>query len=196
MGTYYLKTAPTTEPVTLAEAKAQCRVDITEDDGYLDQLIATARRMCEEWASPRLAMITQTWLYVADEFPASDTIELAVGPLQSVTSIKYTDIDGVTTTLASTNYLVDTYSQPGRIRLKTDAAWPSVTLQELNGFVIEFVAGYGSTATAVPEHFRHAMKLMIEHWYENREPVASAGTMREIPFAVNALMASEWIKAG
>ena len=193
---YYLKTAPTTEPVSLAEAKAQCRVDITEDDGYIDQLIATARRMCEEWASPRLAMIAQTWLYVADEFPASDTITLAVFPLQSVTSIKYTDTDGVTTTLASTDYLIDTYSQPGRVRLKTNASWPSVTLQELNGFVIEFVAGYGNTATAVPEHFRHAVKMLVEHWYESREPVASAGMMKEIPFAVNALMASEWTKVG
>lgn len=196
MGTYYLKTAPVTEPISLAEAKAQCRVDITDDDGYLDQLIATARRVCEEWASPRLAMLSQTWLYVADEFPSSDTIELEVGPLQSVTSIKYTDEDGTVATFASTNYLVDTYSKRGRIRLKSSSSWPAVTLREMNGLVVEFVAGYGDTATAVPEHFRHAVKMLVEHWYEAREPVATAGSMKEIPFTVNALMASEWIKVG
>jgi uncharacterized phiE125 gp8 family phage protein len=196
MANYYLQTAPTTEPISLADAKAQCRVDITEDDGYLDNLIAVARRVCEEWSSPRLAMLSQTWLYLADQFPSSDTIELEVAPLQSVTSIKYTDEDGVTTTFASTNYVVDTYSRPGRIRLKSSAAWPAVTLREVNGLVIEFVAGYGNTATAVPEHIRHAVRLLVEHWYENREPVASAGSMKEIPFTVSALMASEWIKVG
>lgn len=194
MGTYHIKTQPTTEPISLAEAKAQCRVDITEDDGYLDGLIATARRICEEWSSPRLAMLTQTWLYVADDFPGSDTLELEVGPLQSVTSIKYTDASGVTATFASTNYLVDTYT--GRVRLKSNASWPSVTLRELNGVVVEFVAGYGDTGTAVPEHFRHAVKMLVGHWYEMREPVATAGSAKEIPFAVSSLMASNWIKVG
>ena len=37
-------TAPTSEPITLAEAKAQCRVDGTDEDTLITSLIGAARQ--------------------------------------------------------------------------------------------------------------------------------------------------------
>lgn len=182
--------APTVEPVTVAEAKLHLRVDIATDDTLIGLLITAARQTLELMARPQLAMITQTWKYIADQWPSGDTVELRPWPLQSVASIKYTDDDGVTTTWASTNYLVDTYSEPGRVRLKSDASWPSTTLQELNGLAIQFVAGFGASGSAVPAPLRQAMLILVGHWYENRELALTTGAMAsEIPFTVRALMA-------
>ena len=115
-----LITAPTVEPVSLAEAKAHLRIDIDDDDTLIGGLITAARSHLENTARPKLAMINQTWEYIADSWPASDTLELRPYPLQSVTSITYTDASAVATVFSAANYVVDTSTQPGRLRLKTD----------------------------------------------------------------------------
>lgn len=184
-----LLTAPTIEPVSLAEAKLHLRVDISTDDTLIETLITAARQHLETLCRPRIAMITQTWQYIADCWPSSDTLELRPWPLQSVSSISYTDEDGMTATFSSANYLVDTSSEPGRIRLKSAASWPTVSLRELNGLVIQFVAGWGADGSTVPAPLRQALLLLVAHWYENREIALVTGAMAsEIPFTVQALV--------
>ena len=183
-----LITAPTVEPVSLAEAKAHLRIDIDDDDTLIGGLITAARSHLEGIARPKLAMITQTWDYIADSFPQGDTFEMRPYPLQSITSIKYTNSAGVEATFSSANYQVDASSQPGRLRLKTAASWPAVTLREMNGLAIRFVAGYGAAGSAVPIQLRQAVLLLVGHWYENREPVLTTGMMvAPLPMTVDAL---------
>lgn len=184
-----LVTAPAAEPVSLAEAKTHCRVDITDDDAYIAALITAARSYLETIARPQLAMITQTWELVLDDWPWGDTVELRPYPLQSVTSVKYTDSAGAETTLSASAYLVDAYGEPGRLRLVSTASWPSVTLRELNGVAIRFVAGFGSAGSAVDMQLRQAILLLVAHWYEIREPVLTTGAQAvDMPFTVMALM--------
>lgn len=178
--------APVIEPVTLAEAKVHCRVDVDEDDTLLASLIAVAREHLERMSRPRVAMTAQRWLHVADEWPTSDTIELRPYPLLSVAEVRYTDDDGVETTIASTEYQVDTYSTPGRLRMLN--GWPSATLAPLNGLQIEFMAGYGEDVLSPPMALRQAVLLLVGHWYENRELALTTGAIpKELPFAVRAL---------
>lgn len=192
-----LATGPTVEPVSVAEAKAHCRVDTTDDDTLLGNLIKGARQYVESICQPRRALISQTWKLVLDRWPVSNTLELGVAPLASVSSVKYTDEDGVETTFSSSNYLVDTYSEPGRLRLKADASWPSVTLQALNGLVVTFTAGYGASSSYVPETFRQAILLLVGNWYENREAQAVSGAVpKALAFAVDALVAPYRMEAG
>lgn len=183
-----LITAPTVEPVSLAEARAHLRIDIDDDDTLISGLITAARSHLEGIARPKLAMINQTWDYIADSFPTGDTFEIRPYPLQSITSIKYTDDDGVEATFSAANYQVDTSRQPGRLRLKSTASWPSVVLREMNGLAIRFVAGYGATGASVPMPLRQAILLLVGHWYENREPVLVTGMMASpLPMTVEAL---------
>lgn len=183
-----LITAPTVEPVSLVEAKAHLRIDIDDDDVLISGLITAARSHLEGIARPKLAMINQTWDYIADTWPSGDTVELRPYPLQSVTSIKYTTSAGVETTFSSASYQVDTYSQPGRLRLKSTASWPGTALREMNGLAIRFVAGYGAAGSAVPVQLRQAILLLVGHWYENREPVLTTGMMAApLPMTVDAL---------
>lgn len=186
-----LVTAPAMEPLTLAQALAQLRIDFADDDWYVGDLI-TAVRQHVETTELSSALISQTWELVLDDWP-SPSLRLPMPPLQSVTSIKYYDEDGNEATYSSANYLVDGDSWPGRLVLKTGSNWPSVTLREINGVVIRFVAGYGDAPEDVPAPITQAMRLILSDLYENREnsPIVQ-GTVQPIalPFAARQLLAS------
>lgn len=183
---HVLVTAPASEPVSLAEAKLHLRVDATDEDTLITALITAARQLVEEetWR----ALVTQTWDYVADEWPAGDSIALPRPPLQSVTSITYIDEDGVTQTMPAADYIVDTYQH--RVVLAEDAEWPSADLYPTAAVRVRYVAGYGA-ASAVPGPIKAAMLLLIGHLFENREAVASGAGVAsaELPLGVRALLA-------
>lgn len=182
-------TAPATAPISQSDAKHHLRVDTTADDNYIDDVIVpTAREYVEEHSLH--ALITQTWALVLDDWPDGDTIELPKPPLQAVNSVQYTDDDGATSTLASSKYVVDTDSTPGRLVLKRDESWPSDTLQEAAAIRIEFDAGFGDNPSDVPAKALAAMYLLIGHWYEHREAVITGTVPREIQFSVDALLAN------
>lgn len=178
-------TAPVNEPVTVLDAKAQSRVDITDDDDLIYAQIVAARELCELQA--RRAFVTQTLAVTLDAWPANGIIELPRPPLQSVTSIKYTDEDGNQSTFASSNYIVDTANN--RVVLKSSATWPSDVLQRVAAILVTFVAGYG-TAADVPTIYKQAILLTIGHWYENREAVVveRGVNIQELPIGVNRLL--------
>lgn len=183
--TLLMITEPSVEPVTLEEAKLHCRVDASEDDDLISGLITSARDWVESFDNR--ALITQTWELILDSFPGSDILKLPLPPLQSVSSIKYINDAGIEATFATTDYTVDWRSEPGRIRLMENESWPSVDLYIWNGVRIRFICGFG-LAASVPERYKQAIKLLVGHWYENREQVMAGVTPSEIPFGVKALL--------
>ena len=181
-------TAPAIEPLTLSETLLHLRVDIADDNSLVSGLISAAREYCE--AAARRTFINTTFDLYLDAWPLYGQFELPNPPLVSVTGVYYTDENGDEAEFSSANYIVDSSSEPGRVRKKSTASWPTTTLQEIRGVRVRFVAGYGSTRSSVPEKYRQAMKLLIGHWYENRETVLAAQgySVLEMPFAVKALL--------
>lgn len=175
-----LTSGPAAEPLTLAEAKAHCRVDGSDDDTLITALIVTARRMAEQ-ATGR-ALVTQSWRYLLDAFPVA-AIDLPQPPLVSVESVKYIASDGTLTTIASTDYTVHTSALLGLVAPAYGMSWPSP--RDVREAVrIEFTAGYGAAA-AVPNDIKQWMLLQICHWYDNRQ---AAGEKRDpLPY-VDALL--------
>lgn len=180
-----LATAPAAEPVSLAEAKAHLRVDVTDDDTYISALIAAARQACEQIA--RRSFVTQTWDLSLTCWPEENYIELPRPPLSSVSSITYVDSGGTTQTMSAGDYVVDTASEPGRVWLGYGKTWPSSTFRPGPAITVRFVAGYGNEA-AVPKQYKQALLLLIGHYYENREEVQVQGAV-----AVQMPKAAEWL---
>ena len=136
-------TPPSTEPITLTEAKLQCRVeaDMTDDDSLITSLVKTAREYCENVQNR--SYITQTIKLTLDDFP--DVIYVPRPPLISVTSIKYIDVNGVQQTLNSSVYKVDTESEPARIVPAFNQCWPAIR-GDINSVEVIVQAGYGGAA--------------------------------------------------
>lgn len=169
MGSLAVVTAPAGEPVTLSEVKLWSRITSTYDDDLLSGLITSARQHFdgrEPWIGR--ALLTQTWDYFLNEFPVWDLC-IPLPPLQSITTLKYTDTVGVQQTLASTEYTVDIKSTPGRVVPAFGKFWPSTQCDTPNAVEIRFVAGYGALAAAVPAEIRSWIKQAAGFLYENRE---------------------------
>lgn len=182
----YLKTPPAAEPITTAEAKDHLRVVTDDEDALVASLVKAARQLVERVTNR--ALVTQTWVLKADCFPT--WFEMPLPPLASVVEITYVDPDGATQTLSSSVYEVDTTSEPGRVRLAYDQDWPS-TRAHPQSVSVEFMCGFGD-AEGVPETLRQAIRLLVGHFYENREAVGM-NAFHELPMAVRTLLAGETI---
>jgi uncharacterized phiE125 gp8 family phage protein len=175
--------APATNPVTLTEAKSQCRVDHTDDDTLIGLLISAATAYLDGYAGVLgRALVTQTWRQDLESF--SDPLRLALGPVASITSVTYYDADNAVQTLAGTVYGLFSDEFGAYLALKPDQTFPSVYSRQ-DAISVTYVAGVADSA--VPAPIKHAILLMVGHWYANREAVAP-GQMYDVPMAVDALI--------
>lgn len=153
----------------------------TTDDPLLSGLIAAARASAE--AETGCALVTQTLDQYFDAFPCWE-IEVAKGPLQSVSAITYVDNDGVTQTLAADQYRVATGDERGRVEPAFGVVWP-VARAQLDAVKVRYIAGFGAAA-AIPQPIKQWMLLQIGHWYANRESVGDS-RLQPLPY-VGALL--------
>lgn len=161
---FQLITAQTDWAISLSEAKDHLNVTSNDYDDYILSLIQGAQKMIEE--SYGLSLTQATYDALIDEFP-TDEIDIWLWPISSVTSVKYTDSDGNTQTVDSSNYATDLYSMPARIVPIGGYSWPTVK-DTVNAVQIRIVTGFASPET-VPADIQLAMKLLIADWYDNRE---------------------------
>lgn len=177
--------APTVEPLDREELKAShLRVSESDDDGYIDTLIAAARLATEKQTAR--SFITQSWKYTTRGFPCSRSFMLEKGPVQSIASVKYYDADNAQQTLSSSLYTLDASLIPNRFILDYGESWPLVYPRS-DAVAVEYVAGYGSAAASIPEDLLHAMRFLVAHWYRQREPINIGNIVSPLP------MTYEWL---
>lgn len=180
-----LVTPPTATPISRAELRTQCRLDVEpSEDALLDSYLAAATSHIERMTGR--ALVTQTWELVLDDF--TDAIQLPRSPIQSVSSITYYDLNGTLQTLNTQAYAVDNVNEPGWIVPVTGQRWPDVA-QGVNNVIIRFVAGYGPPAQ-VPGDLRHAVALLAADWYLTREDTNIGNIVTSMPNGVRALLAN------
>jgi uncharacterized phiE125 gp8 family phage protein len=174
--------APAVEPLSLTDAKLHLRVDISDDDDLITALIKAARRQVE--ALTGRTLITSTFEWRIPRF--ENVFYVPRPPLQSVSSIVYTDDDSTDQTLSTSIYGVHTQMFEGCIYLENEQEWPTDLSDIPFPITVTYVAGYGDAASNVPEDFIHAMRLMIGDWYEHREANLEVST--SVNPAVDALL--------
>lgn len=178
---------PAEEPITLADAKVQCRIpaEVLDEDGLVLDYIKAARELGEGHTGR--GWLTQTWVLTCDDWHEVAVLPMA-GPLQSVSSVKYYDINGTLQTLGPSTYVVDTASVPGRVLLATGQSWPSLQCRESWRIEVTYVVGHTTTAS-IPHGYKAGTRLMVDHLWENRGAVQVGVGISAvaIPFGVDAL---------
>jgi len=189
--------APTSEPLTLAECYAHLRVDAVDSDGRPDDdlitaLITAAREYCENFTGLSLAL--KDYEVRLAEFP--DEIELPHPPFVSL-------LNGITISDETSDnaidedlYTTDDYTYEYAVLYPVNS-WP--TLATGNTVRIRYRAGYGDESEAaghVPTTIKHAMLLLIGHWYGNREAVNVGNIITPFDFAVEALLRPHRVRLG
>ncbi len=177
-----LLTAPAVEPLSLAEAKAFLRVEHGDDDDVIAALISASRIHVE--AQTRRALITQSWRIIIDAWPGDGRQEVRPGPLQELTAARVYDFGNVAHAVDTESFVVDAGSSALAF-----APWALPSPGRFAaGIEFDVVVGYGDAAADVPEPLRHAVRLLIAHWYENRG-LAALGAVTVLPSTVAALIA-------
>jgi len=183
--TLELVDAPATTPITLAEVKAQLRVEHDDDNTLITRLINVAVAYTDVKGALGQAMITQKWGQWVGPNPTVE-VKLILSPVQNVTAVKYYDTDGVLQTDDFNNYQVFGTESYTVISPKTGFSWPT-TQQRSDAIKIEYEIGFGDATTDVPETIRHALMLLIGHWYDNRENT-QMDELSNIPFGYMELL--------
>lgn len=180
-------TPPSEEPITVAQAKAHCRIDIDDDDTYLSGLIAAARSIAETETGRYL--ISQVVEAKYSDWPETGNgIWLPGPPLASVTSVKYYDADGTEQTLSTSVYEADTASEPGQVFLKPGQTWPTLQADKHLPITIRFTAGYADAATLAlsqPQIITGIM-MCVADWYRTRENQLM-GNATKVPYGATTL---------
>jgi len=187
MNNYALKTvtAPTDEPIDSTEAKLHMAIDDSTFDTLINDYIKAARMYIE--ANTNRQICTATYDLILDKFPgASGSICLPKGQLQSITSVKYIDTDGVEQTLAASNYSVTDSREPAILDPAYNKTWPATRLQR-DAVTVRFVCGYGDSSVT-PEGIKQAALMMVGHYFEHREAVAFNSVPSVVPLAVDSLL--------
>jgi uncharacterized phiE125 gp8 family phage protein len=178
--------ADTTLLVSLTSLKKHVAIDATEV--YYDDVLTDMQLAAIEWieSKARLTLRSASFDVFVDELPCgNEPLYLPLWPVTSVTSFAYVDEDGAAQTLATASLQIELLSQPAALYPLADAVWPRTQPDKQRAATIRVVAG-GNAQT--PAMVNHAIKLLVAHWFRNRETVLIGTVSSELSKAVDALI--------
>lgn len=194
------------EPLTVDEARAHCEATRygdsdadPVDDAMFAAWITAAREYCEDFLG--LALVPKQIEFALDAFPATlnrrqQPIEFPVAPVREVVSLGTGDPETTDhETVDENTYVLDVFSVPPALR--SLGSWPSATASPNNVRVRAWV-GYGVDSDGgepVPKVILQAMKLMVGHFYANREDSIDV-SLQSIPNGAMDLMRPRRIRKG
>lgn len=177
--------APTFLPITLAQARAQCRIDsdnTSEDSLFTGVYIPAVTDACEQILCRSIML--QTWQITLDDF--EDEIRLPWPNVLAVSSVQYRDAAGNWQILGTEYYEVDTASAPGRLVRAVNYSWPTL-YDGINVVRITYTAGYSSSVVeatqqaAVPTSVKNWLLLAVATCYAQRESIAAGQNFMDLP---------------
>lgn len=169
------------EPVTLTEAKAQCRMsDDTSEDTFITSLIAPARAYVERVSRFQLVATTRTETFSR----WGDYLEIFRRPIATVDEIIYTDEAG--TEAEYEGFLADVARFPLRIYPAVDDEFPAIA----DGGSITVTYTTGALTSTDEEYLiaKRAILLLIGHWFEFREAAMTGIVSDEIEYSICSML--------
>jgi len=186
-----LITPPAVEPVTVSEVKIYAHIDHSIDDLLIAQWIKSARILAENYQ--RRAYYEQVWELSFDDWPALPFL-IPRPPLVAIDFIEYYETDNTKTTMALTDFLIDTNHEPARLAHAYQVMWPSVILREIDAVRIRYTCGFAAQTTNttttfapdiadIPDNVKDAIYLYCTYRNENR-----SGEIEKVPRAFYDLL--------
>ena len=177
-------TEPTTEPITLDEAKLFSRIDTNADDSLVTMLITAARRFCENYCHIKIAEQTINIIYdYRDLCYNLYYIDLGI-PVNSINSFTYYNTSNEAAIFDENNYFLSSTND----RLILNNGLPSNS-RVYDTVVIEAIAGFET----VPEDIIKGIQSLIAYAYQNREAALDSvnGTFNpqsNVPWSLTAFL--------
>jgi uncharacterized phiE125 gp8 family phage protein len=150
-------------PITVTQAKAFLKVDTTDDDALIGDLIDAAADYFE--ASHGIVCAARTATFTFDTFDVR--LPILRNPVRAITGVSYTDVTGTVQTLAPTQWQVRKHNGVQTVQPALNVAWP--TPEAIDG-AVTVTADIGWTTNAqVPATVRLAAQKLVTAWYQVRD---------------------------
>lgn len=162
MSNHLIQSTAASEFPYLARVKDHLRIDHTDEDQYIQQLIIAAVQLIEQETGKDWR--DKTWVEYWDAFPDDDIkIKLTKQQVTAVSSVKYYDADGTLQTWAAANYhtVLPTNTQAYLVN-DYGVSYPATDDYRPDAVAITY------TTSTTNELFEHAVNLLVAHWYEHR----------------------------
>ncbi|MEH6727888.1 MAG: head-tail connector protein [Hyphomicrobiales bacterium] len=184
-----LVSAPASPIVSLADLKDHCRaVDFDDDDALLQGFELAAVALLDGWGGLLgRCLVSQTWRAGFAGWDALRCMPMPFGDTLSV-AVTYFDADNVEQTVSGTLYSVVETEQGTVVRFTDSFTSPTLYSDRADPVRVAQTCGF-ATSDAVPKPLVMAIKMMVAHWYENREAVVVGASAEEFPFGVAMLIA-------
>jgi uncharacterized phiE125 gp8 family phage protein len=166
-------TSPATLPVDVEDYKAFVRQFASFEDDMLERVLGAAVQEAEKYLQTSLEK--QSRIVYINGTP-EPKIELDMGPVRSITSVKYTDMNGALQTISPADYVLG----PNDVLYPAAGVnWPTSNPQVLGGFQIIYVAGLAehtaSPIVALKESIETGIFLLTQGIIEKRKDCTDAG---------------------
>lgn len=146
------------EPLSLSEVKQYLRIEGSDDNAIVKDLILAVTHITEKYLNSSL--LRQQWRLVYDKYIPS-SILLPMGPIMEILSVRSFGRDGLPTKHSSDYY----YLNGRKTRLLFDA---NIIASEIE---IDYLAGYGHNPSDVPPAIKDGMLYHIASIYDGRAGV-------------------------
>lgn len=177
--------------MTLAQAKGQCEIDadITAHDSLLTECCAEVTDFIEQYLHS--TVLETRYILGLEDWSCAHPgyVEIPMGPVMAVNAMSYTDSDGQPVLMdPATDYTLVRRGPGACIVPGYGKGWPA-NRPHPGSIAIEFTAGYqglGSPmdASGVPGSITRAAKMLLAHWFENREAILTGTIAVEIPLGM------------
>ena len=174
---------PAAEAVTLVEAKAHLRVDGSDEDALIAQLVTVAREHIERETSR--VLIARPFRLCLDDWPGEGVIRIGCGPVREVTNVTVYDGEGNATAVSLADHLLDGEARPARLWLRE----PPAPGRVLNGIEIDFIAGFGASGADVPDTLKRAMLTHVAAMFSVRGAIPIEAQPAAMPPGYERLIA-------
>lgn len=171
-----------TDVVSLANMKEFLRVDHSDEDTTITALLDAAVSHVSDYTNRHIGTAASAIFYLERWRPAA----LAYGPVVSITSVTYNDTSGTLQTLDTSKYYVQNHKDDTCLIFFHDTP----DLEDYNALPIRITASVGGQPS---NSIKHAVRMLVAHWYENRRAVITGPTATTIPLGVHSLLNTERI---
>ena len=170
---------PVVDAGAIAEARSWCGLGSdTSEDATLRLLIKACTQDVEDYL--RLPLVNQAYRILADRDevgmrPADAdayastfdlVLPLPLANVSAVSSVKAYDVDGVSTTLAGTDYALDARCDDAALYLNTGVL--PLPLRKTECLELAVTAGVGASSTSVPAKFKALILRLVAFDFEHR----------------------------
>lgn len=198
-------TAPATPLFSSQDLYDQLRIkrSTTGDDSSLDAYVEAAVQWIEGLAG--ISIMKQTWTLRGDQFPYNrdydrdgyerryplgKPILLPRGPVLSIDTFTYQDLNNQTQNVTGSNYQLALEERPPALYPPYGGFFPTA-LWVPGAMKIVFtcgMAGVDDDPKKVDSDVKMAVKFLVAHWNENREPVPVNVSLQKLPYALESML--------